>query len=115
MIPIRFTRTETETIFHYKYSDLKYFVETGKEYGDAGFILTKRRGSLLTYRGFGTIDNPCYYINTISMVHFDLLDGKMPTDEQRLIPPDYTFNKGNYTFMIIDMSKIDDIKNYERT
>ena len=48
-------------------------------------IITKRNGNTLTYRGFGTIENPFRYISTISIIHHPFFDGKMPTDEERLI------------------------------
>lgn len=60
------------------------FVRLGKKHGDVGFILTKREGAMLTYRGFGTIENPIKHITTITIVHNPFFDGEMPTDNQRI-------------------------------
>jgi len=85
MKPISFTINNGITHFHYKFSDLIEFIKKGKKYGNVGMIITKRNGNTLTYRGFGTIENPFRYISTISIIHNPFFDGKMPTDEERLI------------------------------
>ena len=104
MIPIKFTIKNGVTQFHYKSSELIDFVRRGKKDGNVGMILTKRDGNMLTYRGFGTIENPFTSITTISMTHFPPFDGAMPTDEQRLIPPKPFFTTENTRLVVIDLS-----------
>jgi hypothetical protein len=70
-------------------------------------ILVSRKGGMLTYKGFGTIENPFTYLMTMSMMHFPPLDGEMPTDERRLIPPKPFFTAENTRFVILDMSNGD--------
>jgi len=82
--PIYFTIKNETTHFHYKFSELKNFVKQGKKTGDVGMLLVRRQGNMLTYKGFGTIENPFTYIMTLSIIHSPILDGKMVTDEQRL-------------------------------
>lgn len=106
MTPIKFTIKNGVTHFHYKASELIEFVRRGKKDGNVGVILTKRDGNLLTYRGFGTIENPFTYICSISMMHSPLFDGEMLTDEQRLIPPKPFFTAENTRFVIIDLSNV---------
>ena len=105
MTPIGFTIKNGVTHFHYKASELIEFVRLGKKDGNVGVILTKRNGNMLTYRGFGTIENPFTYIVSITINHFPLFDGEMPTDEQRLIPPKPFFTLENRRFMLLDFSK----------
>jgi len=104
MTPIKFTVKNGVTHFHYKASELIDFVRRGKKNGNVGVILTKRDGNMLTYRGFGTIENPFTYIVSISIKHFPPFDGEMPTDEQRLIPPKPFFTAENTRFVILDLS-----------
>lgn len=107
MTPIKFTVKNGVTHFHYKASELIEFVRRGKQDGNVGVILTKRDGNMLTYRGFGTIENPFTYIIRMIMMHFPPFDGEMPTDEQRLIPPKPFFTKENTRFVILDLSNGD--------
>lgn len=104
MTPIKFTVKNGVTRFHYKASELIDFVRRGKKDGNVGMILTKREGNMLTYRGFGTIENPFTYIGSLSINHFSHFDGDMPTDEQRLIPPKPFFTPENTRFLIVDFS-----------
>jgi hypothetical protein len=103
MTPIKFTVKNGVTHFHYKTSELIDFVRRGKKDGNVGVILTKREGNILTYRGFGTIENPFTHIVSISLNHFPPFDGEMLTDEQRLIPPKPFFTSESTRFVIIDM------------
>jgi len=107
MTPIRYSVKNGVTHFHYKASELIEFVRLGKKDGNVGVILTKRDGNMLTYRGFGTIENPFTHIVSISMMHFPTFDGEMPTDEQRLIPPKPFFTAENTRFVILDLSNGD--------
>ena len=107
MTPIRFTVKNGVTHFHYKASELIDFVRRGKKDGNVGVILVKRVGNMLTYRGFGTIENPFTYIASISIMHFPPFDGEMLTDEQRLIPPKSFFTAENTRFIMLDLSSGD--------
>ncbi len=112
MTPIKFTIKNGATHFHYKSSELFDFVRRGKKDGNVGVILTKRDGNVLTYRGFGTIENPFNYIATISIVHLPSFDGDMPTDEQRTIPQKPFFNAKNTSFVMLDF-QIEKKQNHE--
>jgi hypothetical protein len=103
MTPIKFTIKNGVTYFHYKASELIEFVRRGKKDGNVGLILTKRNGNILTYRGFGTIENPFTYIITLSISHLPFFDGEMPTDEQRLVPPKSFFTSENISFTVLDL------------
>lgn len=89
MTPHRYTRKGNTTHFHYTYSELKEFLQYGKEHGNNGWILTMREGGLRTFRGFGTINNPCRVLRSYGIVWFELFDGVMPEDydDKALIPP----------------------------
>ena len=52
--------------------------------GDCGFILMTRCGKLHTYKGFGTIENPSTSMRIVTISHYDLFDGRMLTDEERV-------------------------------
>ena len=104
MTPIKFTKRKGETHFHYNITELREFVKQGKATGDVGMILTKRAGNLLTYRGFGVIENPFTHIQTFSIMHWDFFDGPLPSDEEMLIPPKPFFNESNSKFIIMDLS-----------
>jgi hypothetical protein len=102
MVPIKFTVKDGITYFHYKYSDLKEFVKCGKLNGDVGHLLIKREGDLLTYKGFGTIENPMYSMITISILYLPLFDGEMMSDEERLVPPKPLFT--DYKMIFLDLN-----------
>ena len=105
MIPISYSVKDNIVRYHYKASDLFDFVRNGKEHGNVGFILTKREDNLLTYRGFGTIESPFTDIITITTVHFPSIDGVMPTDEERLVPPKSLFTNSDREMKFLDFSK----------
>ncbi|KKL63996.1 hypothetical protein LCGC14_2169540 [marine sediment metagenome] len=104
MTPIKYTVKNGVTTFHYKFSELRNFVRLGLLHGDVGMILVCREGGLITYKGFGTIENPRRTIHTFSIMHLPVLDGEMPTDEEILIPPKPLFTEKNTSFMILDLS-----------
>lgn len=104
MTPIRLTVKNGITKFHYKASDIINFARLGFKDGNVGMILIRREGGMLTYKGFGTIENPCTYLLTMSIMHFPPFDGEMPTDEQRLIPPKPFFTAENTRFVMLDLS-----------
>ncbi len=104
MTPINFSVKNGITHFHYKYSDLKYFVSRGNSHGDAGPVLVKREGTLLTYKSYGTIEHPSTHRHTISMKHHPVIDGELPSDQEICSPPK-TRPFGSHSFMMIDLSK----------
>ena len=112
MTPYKFTVKNGITHFHYKYKQLREFVKAGQEDGNVGWILTTREGLLVTYRGYGTIESPAHNIQSISLNHFEPFDGKMPTDEERLIPPKPMFTKENTKIVFLDLSTLK-LNNYE--
>jgi hypothetical protein len=102
MTPIKFTIKDGVTHFHYKTSDIFPFVRQGVKHGNMGMILIKRKGKLLTFKGFGTFENPWRRITTLQLYHIDVLDGDMPTDEQRLIEPVWDTSKVSHSFILLD-------------
>lgn len=87
MTPLKFTIKDGVTYFHYNYSELREFVRLGKSNGNVGVILVKREKDFLTYKGFGSIENPFTSMVSITIRHIPSFDGKMLSDEERLIPP----------------------------
>ena len=104
MTPIKFTIKNGVTHFHYKPSELFDFVRRGKRDGNVGIILTKREGNILTYRGFGTIENPFTNMVSVSMVHNPFFDNELCSDEKRLIKPKPIFDSENIKFITIDLA-----------
>ena len=105
MTPNRFTVKNGITTFHYQISRLREFVSEGLKHGNVGMILVKREGELITYKGFGTIENPCNIIRTFCIQHCPTFSGDMPTDEERLIPPESMFKDCKLVFL--DISTVD--------
>jgi hypothetical protein len=99
MTPIKYTVKGGITHFHYNYSELREFVKCGKLNGDVGHLLIKREGDLLTYKGFGTIENPMYSMITISIRYLPLFHGEMMSDEERLVPPKPIFTDYKMIFL----------------
>ena len=111
MTPIKFTVKDGITHFHYNYSELREFVRLGKSHGNVGNILVRRKGDLITYKGFGTNETPLYDMITITSRHLAILDGEMPTDEERLIPPVSPFV--NHTIIFLgDISDFESCSDY---
>jgi hypothetical protein len=108
MTPTHFTIKNDTTFFHYKTSELRRFVSQGLQDGNVGTILIKRNGNMLTYKGFGTIENPIRNMINITFCHHPLFDGKMLTDEERCNPPSHIFNKMTSSFIVFDVSKFSD-------
>jgi len=67
-------------IHHYIYSDLKEFIKLGKRDGNVGMILVREDGKAVTYKGFGTIENPFRWINTFTMVRCPLFDDPLSAE-----------------------------------
>jgi hypothetical protein len=86
MRPHSFTLKDDTTHFHYRFSELRNFIANGKTHGDVGVILTARKGRLLTFRGFGTIERPSKSVITISFMHNPFFSGEMASDEDRCKP-----------------------------
>ena len=99
MRPSKFTIKNDVTHFHYNYSELREFVRLGKSDGNVGAILVKREKDFLTYKGFGTIENPFNTMISITVRHLPSLDGEMLSDEERLIPPISPFTDYKMIFL----------------
>jgi len=84
MKPISYTKKGEVTTFHYKPSELINFVREGHKTGNVGMIVIRRDGGMITYKGFGTLENPRRHIMTISLMHHPSFDGYMISDEQRI-------------------------------
>lgn len=104
MTPIKYTVKNGITTFHYKPSKIINFVRQGFKDGNVGMLLVRREGYLITYKGFGTIENPANHIQSLSIMHNTQFSGEMLTDEQRLEPPKPLFTKENTKFIILDLS-----------
>lgn len=102
MKPIKYTTVDTNTTFHYKYHDIKKFLKRGFEYGDCGWILVRQKGTVLTYKGFGTIENPNRNLITINIKHIDLFDGKLKTPEEIIHPKETDYALDNYRMIFIE-------------
>lgn len=103
MRPISFTVENGITLFHHDEKEYKRFLELGKRDGNVGLILKSREGNILTYEGFGTIENPLKEMITISMVmlpHEECPDEERLESFQRQGPTYETFSFG-----ILDFSK----------
>jgi calcineurin-like phosphoesterase len=92
MTPIKYSKKEDTTYFHYKFSTLRPFIYYALNEGNAGALLIARKGNTLIYKVSGTIEHPqktplksIRELYTLSMKHNDIFDGKMQTDDERLI------------------------------
>ena len=104
MRPISYTRVDNKIIYHYKYSDLKEFLSLWLKDGNVGMILMYEIGDILTYRGFGTIENPFTYILTLSIQHCESFDGRKSTPDERVNPPVSKFTPDNCRMVILDFN-----------
>lgn len=86
MNPIKFSIKNGKTTFHYPLSFLRKFLAHGKTNGNNGMILVGRTGIFLTYKGFGTIENPRTTILTFHVKHLEVFSGPMPSDKSRCAP-----------------------------
>ena len=58
MKPTHYTGEANNYTFHYSFTDLRKFIEHGKEHGNNWIIIIKHIENISHYRGFGTIENP---------------------------------------------------------
>lgn len=106
MNPRSFTIKNGITHFHYKYSELKEWIFLGNRDGNVGILLVSRNGNLLTYKCYGTLENPFTTRQTLSIQHHPVFDGVLPSDEQICNPPEPIFDKQSHSFYIFDTSKL---------
>ena len=99
MRPFKFTVKEGVTTFHYRFSELRKFLEMGFTEGNVGWILTQRSGETRTYRGFGTIESPRTILTTIEFTSIALF-GESISDEDVIKP--ITAPKREWSFYLID-------------
>lgn len=118
MTPIKYTRKDNVTHFHYSISDLRLYIKYCYE-GCAGALLWNidRSTNIVTYKVSGTFENPYPIKNirdlrTLRMKHNDIFDGKLETDDEYLIPPKLIFN--NLKLVWIDMSDYDGKPNIQK-
>lgn len=105
MRPYKYDIIDGITHFRYKLSELREFLTWGKRHGNKGVILVSRRGAYTTYKGFGTIENPCTRLTSLSLNHFEPYDGKMSTDDEII---NYVYKPCPYTshrFVILNFNK----------
>lgn len=72
MIPIKWSVKNNTTIFHYTFSDMRKFIKEGKETGNNGIILIKRKGNLFIFKGFGDKHYPNKKLNEIKTLWISL-------------------------------------------
>ncbi len=65
---------------------MKRFMSLGLKEGNTGMVLLRRKGLFITYRGFGTIENPRKTLLTMSLVHCEKFSGPMATPEEVINP-----------------------------
>jgi hypothetical protein len=107
MTPKSFDIIDGITKFRYSTRELIEWTKLGREHGDVGMILLSRKGNFLTYGGYGTIENPCKFIQYLTLNHFPPFDGEMVSDGERIMPVMYS-NKGttsSHSFMMINLAK----------
>jgi hypothetical protein len=103
MTPVKYTIKDGVTHFHYNPSQLIDFVRRGKRDGNVGLILIKRKGKCITYKGFGTIENPRTELISITMMHHELFDGRLPSDDELIsLPKTCESNSESYRFIFLD-------------
>jgi hypothetical protein len=119
MTPIRYSKNKDgSTRFHYSFKDLRTWINYAYE-GCAGQILWGRNGYRIIYKCSGTLENPrpvttVKDLITLIMMHNEIFDGKMKTDDQYLIPSTYDFLK-NSRMIFLDMSYYDNKPNINDT
>ena len=110
MYPYKFKILKKRTIpavkYYYHHADLQKWHRRGRQHGDCGMILVERQGQILRYWSYGTIEHPFTTMCKVSVIHNTVMDGPMPTDEQRCTPPDYTLRKLQTTkFVLLDLTQ----------
>lgn len=104
MTPYRYSEKDGVVTFHYKAKDLIPFMRLGLKEGNTGMILVRRKDNVLTYKGFGTIENPHTYVLTMTIVHHPLFGGEMPADWERCIKPKPLLDRLDAKMVMIDFS-----------
>lgn len=108
MNPTSFEIIKGVTHFRYPYSYVKQWVNYHRTEGNAGAILVRRDGMRFIYLCSGTIEHPATPskpfsgVNMLSLLHNDIFDGLMGSDEDRCKPYKNTFFS-NPKFYIIDL------------
>lgn len=102
MTPYKYSIKNGLTVFHYRYSELKEFVTRGKQFGDCGMILVKRKENMLVNKGYGTIENPNKSLLTFVQIHHEGFFGKLPTNDEIINPPE-SRNTWEMRFVILNM------------
>jgi hypothetical protein len=104
--PTRYTKNKGHIIFHYSFQDLREFIEKGKQYGDVGWLVISYNNGIITYKGFGTIENPCKSMITITMLHDSKYDGEFSIEN--IMNPDKKFyeffNNTTTEYKILDLN-----------
>lgn len=99
MKPISFIKKDNKTIFRYKFSDLREFVKLGYESGNVGMIrISMSDENLVKYKGFGTIEHPVKFIQTITLKHNEIFDGPI----LRNVEPKKELSE--YQYVLLDLS-----------
>lgn len=78
MYPIAYRKEGTAYTFVYSKEDKTRWELRGKNYGDSGPVLHSidTDTKMMTYKSYGTIDNPTKHKNTITFNHLEAWDGK---------------------------------------
>ena len=105
MTPKSYSVKNGTTYFHYSFSEMRQYVNIGNNEGTAGPLLKSRNGNMLTYWMYGTFDNPCTTRSGLTLNHHPLFDGKMLTDDERLLPEKPFFTKENTSFFIFNVNE----------
>jgi len=91
MTPFKFTVKDGTEYFHYKFSDLRIFVEAAKDSGAAGMLLVARDTEYSHYKVSGTFDKPRPVKRMKDLLTFHMkpmtIFGPAPTAEQICTPP----------------------------
>jgi hypothetical protein len=78
MKPIEIIQKDGTFFYKYNYKELIRFIRRGKMFGDVGVLLMKCKDNYITYKGFGTIEHPNTDMQTITLMHNPIFDGKLP-------------------------------------
>jgi hypothetical protein len=88
MKPYKYTKLEDgKTKYHYTFSQLREFLTHGFKEGNNGWTIVGSSENFTDYRGFGTIENPCKSLISISVEHDPFYDGKKSSPEDVVNPP----------------------------
>jgi hypothetical protein len=83
MIPARYISNDekTEVYFKYTFTQLREFIELGRRDGNVGMAIVSYVDNMITWKGFGTIENPRKTISTTIFKHLESFDGVFDADE----------------------------------